>query len=184
MLTIALDIDNVMAEITTPWLVWHNQHWHEHPMCVDDWTDWDIDQYTPAGKKIYKFLEDFTYDWVLPVIGARQGLVNLLDTDSRIVYVTTSPLSVMGVKYKWLERWHFISSLDDYIECHDKSLVNADVLIDDNFHNVKQFDGLGILFDQPWNAKYEYPFRMMGWRDTRYLEWIINLNQCLAKGTI
>lgn len=33
----------------------------------------------------------------------------------------------------------------------DKSLLRADVLIDDGPHNIKAFPGYGIIFDRPWN---------------------------------
>jgi 5'-nucleotidase len=171
---IAVDVDNTVAELATPWLQWYNKEYDQH-MCIDDWTDWDIEQFTPVGTRIYDFIKmKGIYANILPERGARDGIARLKDLDARIIYVTHSTEEVYGEKYFWLKAWNFIQGQDDYIECKDKTLVRADVLIDDNFRNVHLFNGLGILFDQPWNGKYCYARRMFGWSDIRVIQWIID----------
>ena len=45
----------------------------------------------------------------------------------RVVFVTNSTDGAFGAKYFWLKRHGFIRNKKDYIECKDKSLVNADL---------------------------------------------------------
>lgn len=66
----------------------------------------------------------------------------------RVIVVTAPMAGHIGSKYKFLA--HYFSTRDIYI-CKDKSLVAADVLVDDHQKNIITFPGLGILYDAPWN---------------------------------
>jgi len=71
----------------------------------------------------------------------------------------------MGRKFKWLNDYGFQVRPEDYIECTDKSLVVADVLIDDRPANLDTFKGkYKFLIDKPWNQGSQHR-RMHGFTD-------------------
>ena len=49
--------------------------------------------------------------------------------------------------------------------CGDKSILNADYLIDDNAYNFDGFRGEGLLFDAPHNALEMRYRRVRGWQE-------------------
>ena len=50
-------------------------------------------------------------------------------------------------------------------EATDKSLIRADLIIDDRYKNVMDFVGPCILFDQPWNSHHQHHNRAAGWNE-------------------
>jgi 5'(3')-deoxyribonucleotidase len=84
------------------------------------------------------------------------------------VFITTAamefPISFTP-KYEWL-REHFPFIPDNRIVfCGDKSIIQADYLIDDRPRHFEHFVGQGILFTAPHNlAETRYP-RVNTWQD-------------------
>jgi 5'-nucleotidase len=161
-----MDIDGVLADLSTEWHRLYQRDYH------DNWdvenAKWDVHLYVKpeCGMKIYDYLKDpCLYDNVKPIEGAIDA-VNFLKNYFRIIYATTSPIETFGVKYYWLKRYDLISRLEDYIEIKDKSLLYADYLVDDKYENARDFvSGIGVLFTQSWNKKFDYPYRLNGWRN-------------------
>ncbi|MGI4833635.1 MAG: 5' nucleotidase, NT5C type [Janthinobacterium lividum] len=67
-------------------------------------------------------------------------------------------------KYEWLQRHFPFIPWRNYVFCGDKSILNADYLIDDNAYNFDNFRGEGILFDAPHNALETRYRRAHGWQ--------------------
>ena len=59
------------------------------------------------------------------------------------------------------------------IVCHNKSLIDGDVRIDDAIHNLTNSNSLNILYTQPWNQtvdEIEYNcIRINSWNDLEFL---------------
>jgi 5'-nucleotidase len=68
-------------------------------------------------------------------------------------------------KYQWLERHFSFIPWRNYVFCGDKSILNADYLIDDNAYNFDGFRGEGLLFDAPHNALETRYRRVHGWQE-------------------
>jgi 5'(3')-deoxyribonucleotidase len=142
-------------------------------------TDWAVDKFVKpeCGMKIYDYLEDRTlYDKVQPIDGALEA-INELREDWKIIYVTHSTKGHYLRKSFWLYDNGFLDPKDSYAEMEDKSEVNAFALIDDYIKNVTTFRGangrgLGWLFSQSWNLKYNYSFCLSGWwKAPSILKW-------------
>jgi 5'-nucleotidase len=135
----------------------------------EDWNTWELHTVVKpeCGNKIYHYIENpKIYDSVLPINGAL-ARINILKQYWRVIFVTTSTNGTGGRKFRWLKDWKFNNSLDNYYECRDKSLIYSDYLIDDSYENVIKpvpYGGrINILFNQPWNEKFEYSPRMKDW---------------------
>lgn len=151
---IACDVDGVVADLLTNWLRWYNMGYDDH-LAPEDITSWETDKFVKpeCGKKIFTYLDDpRLYDEVFPYYGALKTINMLKSLGHRIIYPTKSPLASAGRKYYWLKQYGFIEDDKDYIELNDKSLVRADVLMDDYYKNLDNFVGTKVLFAQPWNT--------------------------------
>jgi len=150
-LVIAFDIDGVLANIHLEWLRRYNRDYKDN-LQVEDIKNWDMTQFvvSDCGKDIYKYLTPNLYQNT-PVFEGAVDCVTWARIRGRVIFVTTPTPETLGVKYQWLKDNHFSPSIKDYVECGDKGLIKADILIDDYDKNFLDFTGKKLLFDSPWN---------------------------------
>jgi len=160
---IGVDVDDVCGDLINPWIMKYNRDYNDN-LEKKDVTDWAVHTFVKpeCGREIYKYIEDRSlYDEVKPIPFSLEAVKNLKHM-GRVVFITSSTIGAAGRKFLWLQEHGFIETIDDYVEAKDKTLIAYDFLIDDNYHNVKYGDN-NILFNQPWNLKYDYPNRLVGW---------------------
>jgi len=160
---IAVDVDGVLCDLHTPWLELYNADW-EDDLEAKDILSWNIQEWVKpeCGERIFDYLEsrgDYLYGRETPMIpGSLQGIIRLRRCGHRVVFVSSCVGEGMhDAKIQWLSlRGYLKKNVDrtyaDFVSASDKSLIRADVIIDDRPLTVKSFPGLGILFDQPWNS--------------------------------
>jgi 5'(3')-deoxyribonucleotidase len=177
-LTIAVDVDDVcLSLVGGEWLRRYNIDYKD-TLQKEDITDWDISKFVKpeCGGRIYSYLKDGGMFMRADMIGsALWGVSKLKFEGHRVIFVTA--LDVEGAKLLWLKTHKFLEDKSDLVVCYDKSLVRANILIDDKYENVKSFVGRGILFSQPWNARFTDVERVNGWNNLIKmfsLEGIIN----------
>lgn len=89
----------------------------------------------------------------IPVMPDSQRVLGLLNQKYEIVVVsmaTEFPVSLTD-KQIWLHNhFHFISWKQS-VFCGNKSLIKADIMIDDHLKNLDNFKGETIMFTQPHN---------------------------------
>jgi 5'-nucleotidase len=149
---VAVDVDDTVADLLTAWLRRYNNDFHDW-LRPEDITEWDITKFvkTDCGVSIYKYLEDpDIYNDVTPIEGAIQGVKLLRAAGHRVIFVTAGG---EASKFEWLLKYEFLDNRKDYVRCVDKSLIRADVLIDDGPHNLKDFIGERIMMLRPHNAR-------------------------------
>lgn len=170
---IACDVDDVVADLIPAWLLANNQKYGDQttPEMV---TRWRVADFSSAGEAVYALLTPELYDTVELVPGAQEGIQNLRQMGHRVVFVTSTPLGSGGAKLLWLRRKGIITGSgpygdgrhsEDYVEVYDKSLIHADIIIDDKPENVQNFKGEGILFNRPHNHSFLWPMRADTWED-------------------
>ncbi|WP_236656990.1 5' nucleotidase, NT5C type [Acidisarcina polymorpha] len=119
--------------------------------------------------KAYLHSDDFFGD--LPVIPDSQRVIASL-TEKYEVFIATAamefPTSFPG-KYQWLQRHFPFLSPMRFVFCGDKSILNADYLIDDQPLHFRHFRGEGILFSAPHNHGVEGYRRVSSWREVEQL---------------
>jgi 5'(3')-deoxyribonucleotidase len=168
---IAVDVDGVIADLHTVWIARYNAEYND-TLTHEQVNAWDMHNFVKpeCGTKIYNYLADPTmYDDVLPYPGALEGVKLLLMAGSKVVYATSCVYNSLNAKWDWLEKYGFFFDLAGrrsqpmLIAVTDKSLLNADLLIDDYPENLKVFAGKTILFDQPYNRTFQTPHRARHW---------------------
>lgn len=159
-ITIAVDVDGVLAEQVSPVLQKIREK-YGLSLSKEQITEWDY----PIGDTDIKTeielaeMEESFVSSMLPMEGCREALDTLTRTFCVVVATSRHPvtdswtrewLSANGIKYHRL--------INTYAE--GKSLPEVQVLIDDYVGNIEEFVISGsdlrqaILFSQPWNADH------------------------------
>src|SRR5690349_14230815 len=127
-LKIAFDIDGVLADIHTPWLTEYNRDYGDN-LTVENINEWNMHKIVSqrCGTKIYDYLTPGLY-LNTPAFEGALDTVTKARLFGRVIFVTTPTTNTFGVKFNWLQAHGFSPSIKDYVECGDKSLINADVL--------------------------------------------------------
>lgn len=157
---ILLDMDGVVADLTTPWLARYNRDYNDS-LTSEDLKAWDVHQFVKSecGTKIYDYLNQRgAFADLVPLPGAVDCVDLLLDAGHEVYFVTTpptrSPWAVLE-KSQWVEEFFPRVGAGNMVFTRHKHLVRGDFLIDDYEKNLHLFDGHCILFDQPWNRSVD-----------------------------
>lgn len=165
--TMAIDIDDICAQLMTEWLRRYNKDYNDN-VTEREILGWGVGNFVKpeCGNKMYEYLNDPSiYDNVKTTRGALEGVKQLRKWGHRIVFVTATVIPSAGRKFKWLNDNGFNVSIKDYIEASDKSLIMADYMFDDRYENVAGFKGTGILMTRPWNKNQVYHLRVNSWKE-------------------
>lgn len=153
---IAVDVDDVCADLTTEWLNRYNNESGDS-LTPEKLTGWEIDKQLKPGwrDRFYEILHDpEIYESVKPYKWAPED-VSRLKALGRVIFVTSSPVEHLAGKLKWLIDYGFLkddrSAIEDYIPIKHKWLIRADVLLDDHVLNVERFVGNAFLVQRHHN---------------------------------
>ncbi|GMK38089.1 putative 5'(3')-deoxyribonucleotidase [Paenibacillus sp. CCS19] len=162
---IAIDMDEVMADFSSKHLRLFN-HKFQDSLTIEELQGTRLRNLRPhMAAEITAIIDEDNFFRDLSVVEGSQEVIRELSKDYEI-YITTAamehPTSFHG-KYEWLrEHFSFISPMN-YVFCGDKSIINADYLIDDNSRNFRGFRGQGLLFTAPHNRDETGFIRVNSW---------------------
>jgi 5'(3')-deoxyribonucleotidase len=174
---IAVDVDDVVLNLVDILLEVYNNDYQDD-LKREDISIWNIVPFVKpeCGEKILAYFEDPSLYWAInPVKDSLEGVKFLRLLGHRIIFVTHSTIGAAGAKLKKLLELGYLTDQQDYIECADKSLVRANFIIDDKYETIKNFQGIGILYRQPWNAGDEHKFVVSNWKE------IVNLFRIMSE---
>jgi 5'-nucleotidase len=162
---IAVDVDGVCADLHVEWLKRYNRD-YDDCLTIEGVKGWGMEAYVKpeCGKAIYKYLSDPDLYANVPVIeGSQDGVAALREKGYRVVFLTSCTKGMTDQKWDWLEQHGFLQSRGnaDLIVAHDKSLIRANLLIDDYDGNFKGWQGSGILLSAPYNAHFDPPYHIV-----------------------
>lgn len=167
---VAIDFDQVMNNMLDIWVDILNQR-YGFDVDVKQMSDWGIDTAFPTltAKELYAPLyEDDLWIRTRPRPYAPVTVEKLMKEDIQIVVVTATEYRSAASKFdNCLFRWFPFLTSDDIIITSHKELIHADVLIDDYPENLRNFCGLRILFDAPYNRISDsnaYDIRVKNWK--------------------
>ena len=182
---VAVDVDEVIANLLEEWLKRYNRDFSDN-LTIEKITKWDITKFVKkeCGDQIFKYLyEDDIYDFVQPIPGAIAGIKYLRNEGLRVIFATSCVKGMSDKKVEWLVRHELLDKNNrtqlDFIAATDKSLVNADILVDDRCKNIMMFNARnkytnkGILFDAPYNKNCSKALRANDWNEVvRFIGFI------------
>ncbi|SEQ22425.1 5'(3')-deoxyribonucleotidase [Loktanella sp. DSM 29012] len=100
------------------------------------------------------------------IAGAVDAMADLYATHE--VFIATAAMDYPAScahKIAWLARHFPFIAKDRIVLCGDKSIIKADVLIDDHSRHFTHFAGQGVLFDALHNKTTDWPHRLTDWAD-------------------
>lgn len=88
------------------------------------------------------------------------------------VFIVSAAMDVpesFDAKYRWLRRHFPFIPPSNLVFCGDKSIIDADYLIDDRSRHFARFRGQGLLYAAPHNAHESGYTRVTSWAEIREL---------------
>lgn len=164
--TIAIDMDNVIADIETNWINFYEQAFGVR---VDkkDLLGKPEDSAFPDPEKARSLLYKPGFFRNAPVMEGAVEALSALQVDFEIYIVSAAmefPNS-LSEKHDWLaEHFPFIS-WKNIIFCGDKSVIGTDFLIDDHLKNLDFHKGMPILFTAGHNIHVTKHTRVNNWAE-------------------
>ena len=164
---IAIDMDEVMADVMPKFLDIYEYEFGKRLSTEEFW-----------GSKVYyreeaKFLRDRLFEKGffadLPVMPDSQEVVKELMEDYEI-FITTAAMefrSSFEDKYDWLREHFPFIHWRNIVFCGDKSIIQADYMIDDHVFNLKKFSGKGLLYTASHNVMENRFTRVNNWEEVR-----------------
>ncbi|MFD0795626.1 5'(3')-deoxyribonucleotidase [Mucilaginibacter litoreus] len=167
---IAIDMDEVVADAHGRFAEWYKRDYAieftPEQLSSNKIEDLFLKEHHHRIRE-YVFHDDFFKD--LSVIPGSKEVIRDLHDKYEIFFTTAAmefPNSLLP-KLAWLgEHFPFIS-WTNIVFCGDKSIINADYLIDDNVRNFKGFVGQGVLFTASHNRNVEWDVRVNNWQEVR-----------------
>lgn len=166
---IAIDMDEVMADALTEHLRRYNAAYGASLDAADVHGRHLEDCIPSAHRAAAEAMLDASFFEDLDVFPDCQAVVREL-TERYEVFIASAAMDVpcsFDAKYRWLRRHFPFIPPSHIVFCGDKSIVDADYLIDDRSRHFTRFRGEPMLFSAPHNAgETEYP-RVASWKDVR-----------------
>lgn len=168
---IAIDMDEVMADALGEQLRRYNTMFDAR-ITADALAGHHLETYVPAAHQAAaRAMFDTSFFAELAVLPDCQAVIRELSATYEVFIVTAAmdvPCS-FDAKYQWLQRHFAFIPPTHIVFCGDKSIVDADFLIDDRARHFTRFKGQGVLFTAPHNVhETRYP-RVSSWADVRQL---------------
>lgn len=164
---IAIDMDEVMADVMPKFLDIYEYEFGRRLAKEEFW-----------GSKVYyreeaKYLRNHLFEKGffadLPVMPGSQEVIKELMEDYDI-FITTAAMefrSSFEDKYDWLGQHFPFIHWRNIVFCGDKSIIQADYMIDDHVFNLKKFPGKGLLFTASHNVMENRFTRVNNWEEVR-----------------
>jgi len=148
---ILVDMDGVLADVYTRFFELYEEETGKRKT-IDEIIGLKEGEAFPEA---FRWVETPGFFRALPLIPDCQRVLKLLNDVYEIIVVsmaTEFPVSLTE-KQLWLNEHFPFLSWRQVVFCGNKNLIRADLIIDDHFKNLDNFDGETIMFRQPHNLK-------------------------------
>lgn len=167
-----IDVDSVVYNLTSIWYKLHNEDYPDHILTEDQVMEWDTQKACDAvgcNARVYNYFDDpRVWKDGVAIEGSQETIYQWHKEGLADIGFLTTASNMLSIPYKieWLKmHFSFIPDIIVIYRQHLKHLVRGDILIDDAIHNIKDFEGIGILYDQPWNKGNKEYLRAAGKTD-------------------
>lgn len=163
---ICVDMDEVMADAVAEHLLRYNRDYEEQLTVADlegKWLWQVVSSDRHNALEAYLRSEDFFEN--LSVMPDAQRVMQRLQQNYE-VFIATAAMEIptsFAQKYRWLEKHFPFIAPSHIVYCGDKGILRADYLIDDNPRQLQRFEGTGLLYSSPHNAKVKGFKRVKNW---------------------
>ncbi len=165
---IAVDMDEVITDALSKHVDLYNKHF-EKRVTHEDLVGTSLPDFVEEHEreKVIEIVMDASFFADLAIIPGAIETLEALSNEHEL-FITTAAMEVpnsFAAKYEWLLKHLPFINTQHFVFCGDKSIVQADYLIDDNVRHFKRFKGQGLLFDAPHNRFVNYNPRVRSWQE-------------------
>ena len=163
---VAIDMDNVMADITNQLISWYHKATGELLSETDLIGKGETAAF-PVPAIARQFLYEPGFFSQAPVIEGSQEVIAELNKSYDVFIVSAAmefPNS-LPEKYEWLAKHFPFLSWHQFVFCGSKTVIKADYLVDDHLKNLDFFDGEKLLFTAPHNKLVRGYTRVNNWQE-------------------
>jgi len=174
MLRIALDMDEVIADVIPKFSDIFEAEFGRRPK-LEEYRGGKIYDVNDA-KHIRNALFEPGFFADLPVMEGSQEVVKWMNEHFDLYIVTAAAefRNSLQDKYDWLGKNFPFIHWSKYVFCGNKSIINADYLIDDHVKNMLRFSGKGVLYTASHNINNTDYDRVNDWKEVReYFENVL-----------
>ena len=150
---ICVDCDNVLNNLTDKALELYNLRSGNNIKLEDitTYSFYDCLSMKDADEIISLFKKKELWDSLSPLPGAQDSLSKLVKAGHTIYIATATNPCNFEWKVNWLAKYYSFIPESNIIRIVNKSLLRADILIEDNLDNIKNSFCNSICLDYPWN---------------------------------
>jgi 5'(3')-deoxyribonucleotidase len=169
---IAIDMDEVTADTLDSYLAIYNADFQAQ-LSYADLAGQHIADAVPAAhrERVLAYPDDPAFFRALPVMADSQAVIQRLQKHYDVFIATAAmeyPTS-FAAKFAWLRQHFPFIAPTNIVFCGDKSILDADYLIDDSARHFARFRGEGLLFSAPHNRDVTGYRRVASWQDVAVL---------------
>jgi 5'-nucleotidase len=146
---IAIDMDGVIADVSEQFFRYHEKDFGKRKSLEEVAGMKEID----AFPRLREYIYSKGFFRTTPVMEHSQEIVSRLNENYEVFIVSAAtefPQS-LSEKQEWLNEHFPFIKWQQMVFCGLKTIVNADIMIDDHFKNLDHFPGTTLLFSQPHN---------------------------------
>ena len=150
---VCVDIDNVCNNLTECVLAIYNSRTGKN-IKMSDLTTYDFHACLPkedADGLVALFSEKELWDSLTPIKDSQWGLQTLIHQGHRVYLATATAVINLGWKTEWVKKYYPFFDTNNIIRIMDKSLLKADVLVDDCMEQLTKSICERIVLDYQWN---------------------------------
>lgn len=169
---IVFDIDGILNNLAERAIEVYNSRNNKHIQITDiiAYNFYDCLPKDDADGIVSLFKEKSLWDSLKPLEYSQNGLKQLIKKGHQIYLATATDPINFEWKISWLKQYFPFISEDNVIRIMDKSLLKADVLVDDCLDNLINSFADRVVLDYPWNHNelkdYAYGIRRAyNWND-------------------
>jgi 5'(3')-deoxyribonucleotidase len=169
---LVFDIDGVLNNLVEKTLDLYNSRSGKNVQISDiiSYNFYDCLPREDADGIVSLFKEKSLWDSLKPLEGSQNGLKRLIKKGHQVYLATATDPINFEWKIAWLKQYFPFIPEDNVIRIIDKSLLKADILIDDCLDNLISSSAERITLNYPWNHNelkdYAYSIRRAySWSD-------------------
>ena len=169
---LCFDIDNIINNLAEKTIEFYNSRNNKNIQMsnITSYNFYDCLSREDADGIVNLFKEKSLWYSLKPLEGSQYGLKQLLNKGHKIYFATATDPVNFEWKTEWLNQYFPFIHSDNVIRIMDKSLLKADVIIDDCLDNLINNFAERVVLDYPWNKSsskdYAYSIRRAySWSD-------------------
>jgi 5'(3')-deoxyribonucleotidase len=165
---IAIDMDEVLADSNQRFAEWYERDYQQR-ISEDQLLGKDFREAVPLAHRevvrSYPHREGFFKDMAL-MADCQPVLLELSKNYELFIVTAAMEFSTsFRHKYEWLCQHFPFIPWTHFVFCGDKSIIEADYLLDDHVKHFQKFTGQGILFSSPANQNEPWLPRVNNWQE-------------------